>query len=96
MTSALELFLYQLYIDHFAWEEGHRLRMYLKIFPAYDVNIKNYHIFNDSEIQRIMNMFISWEIKSPDVFGPYEVLSNMDNGGLSQNPYLIYFVSEPC
>jgi hypothetical protein len=99
LTSALELFRYQLYIDSFAWEEGPRLRMYLKIFPVYDVN-ENSHIFNGSEVRRIMNMFISWKINDPDAFGPYEVLSftllDVYNDGLSQNPYLIYFASEPC
>jgi hypothetical protein len=86
LTSTLELFPYQLHIDSFAWEEGPRLRMYLKIFPAYD---ENSHIFNGSEVQRIMNMFISWKIKDPEAFGPYEVRGFTDsNDGLSQNPYL--------
>jgi hypothetical protein len=75
--------------------------MYLKIFPAYDDdNKKNSHIFNGSEVRRIMSTFISWEIHDPDVIGPYEVLNftllNVYNDGLSQNPYLIYFASEPC
>ncbi|KAE8009564.1 hypothetical protein FH972_005995 [Carpinus fangiana] len=70
LTSTLELFLYQLHIDSFAWEKGPRLRMYLKIFPAYD---ENSHIFNGSEVRRIINMFISWKIKNHEVFGPYEV-----------------------
>ncbi|XP_059429387.1 probable LRR receptor-like serine/threonine-protein kinase At1g06840 isoform X2 [Corylus avellana] len=76
LTSALMLFPYQLYIYSFAWE-GPRLRMYLKIFPVYDVN-KNSHIFNGSEVRRIMSMFISWNISDPDVIGPYEVLSFTD------------------
>jgi len=99
LTSALELFRYQLYIDSLAWEKGPRLRMYLKIFPVIHENVKNSdHIFNGSEVRRIMNMFISWKINDPGTFGPYEVLNFTDvyNDGLSQNPYLIYFVSEPC
>jgi hypothetical protein len=101
LTSALELFHYQLFIDSLAWEEGPRLGMHLKIFPAYDVDSKNIsHIFNVSEVQRIMRMFISWAIIAPVIFGPYEVLSftflDVSNDGLSQNPYLMYFVSEPC
>jgi hypothetical protein len=73
--------------------------MYLKIFPVFDENVKNSdHIFNGSEVRRIMNMFISWKINNPGTFGPYEVLNFTDvyNDGLSQNPYLIYFLSEPC
>jgi hypothetical protein len=101
LTSALELFRYQLFIDSLAWEEGPRLGMHLKIFPAYDVDSKNIsHIFNVSEVRRIMRMFISWAIIAPVIFGPYEVLSftflDVSNDGLSQNPYLMYFASEPC
>jgi hypothetical protein len=99
LKSALKLVLYQLHIDSFAWEEGRRLRMYLKIFPVYHVN-ENSHEFNGSEVRRIMNMFISWEISQPHAFGPYEVLNftllDVYNDGLSQNPYLIYFAREPC
>ncbi|KAB1201025.1 hypothetical protein CJ030_MR0G005175 [Morella rubra] len=75
LTSTLELFLYQLYIESYAWEKGPRLGMYLKLFPVYDVNINNTHVFNGSEVQRIMRRFISWKIYDPDVFGPYEVLN---------------------
>ncbi|XP_062171182.1 probable LRR receptor-like serine/threonine-protein kinase At1g06840 isoform X3 [Alnus glutinosa] len=75
LTSALELFPYQLYIDSFSWEEGPRLRMYLKIFPVFDENVKNSHIFNGSEVWRIRKLFISWKIHDPDAFGPYEVLN---------------------
>jgi hypothetical protein len=74
--------------------------MYLKIFPVFDENVKNSHIFNGSEVRRIRKLFISWKIHDPDAFGPYEVLNftllDVYNDGLSQNPYLIYFVSEPC
>ncbi|XP_062171198.1 probable LRR receptor-like serine/threonine-protein kinase At1g06840 [Alnus glutinosa] len=79
LTSKLELFLHQLYIDSFSWEKGPRLRMYLKIFPVFDENVKNSdHIFNGSEVRRIMNMFISWKINNPGTFGPYEVLNFTD------------------
>jgi len=100
LTSTLHLFRYQLYIDSLAWEEGPRLRMHLKIFPAYDVDSKNSHIFNGSEARRIRSMIISWKINGPGIIGPYEVLSftllDVSNDGLSQNPYLMYFASEPC
>lgn len=33
VTQSLNLDLYQLSIDSYAWEEGPRLRMYLKLFP---------------------------------------------------------------
>jgi hypothetical protein len=83
-----------------AWEEGSRLGMHLKIFPAYDVDSKNIsRILNVSEVRRIMSMFISWKISGPGVIGPYEVLSftllDISNDGLSQNPYFMYFASEP-
>uniref|UniRef100_A0A2N9EXA8 Protein kinase domain-containing protein n=1 Tax=Fagus sylvatica TaxID=28930 RepID=A0A2N9EXA8_FAGSY len=51
VTTHLKLFLYQLHIDSFAWEEGPRLRMDLKFFPVYD-DVNNTHVFNDSEVQQ--------------------------------------------
>lgn len=95
LTSTLELFLYQLYIESYAWEKGPRLGMYLKLFPVYDVNINNTHVFNGSEVQRIMRRFISWKIYDPDVFGPYEVLNftllDVYKDGLSLNTSPIYY-----
>ncbi|KAG6631032.1 probable LRR receptor-like serine/threonine-protein kinase At1g06840 isoform X2 [Carya illinoinensis] len=70
LTSGLELVRHQLYIDSLEWEEGPRLKMYLKLFPES-------FTFNDSEVQRIVNLFESWKI--PDakqtIFGPYELLN---------------------
>ncbi|KAL4610959.1 hypothetical protein ACB092_08G089600 [Castanea dentata] len=74
LTSRLELSLYQLYIDSFTWEEGPRLGMHLKFFPVYDAE-NNTHVFNGSEIQRIFDIFTSWKIHNPDMFGPYEFIS---------------------
>ncbi|XP_065634846.1 probable LRR receptor-like serine/threonine-protein kinase At1g06840 isoform X1 [Quercus suber] len=74
LTSTLNLFHYQLYIDSFVWEEGPRLRMQLKFFPVYDAESRT-HVFNRSEIQRIFDMFTSWKINNFDIFGPYEIIS---------------------
>ncbi|XP_050287907.1 probable LRR receptor-like serine/threonine-protein kinase At1g06840 isoform X4 [Quercus robur] len=74
LTSRLELSLYQLYIDSFTWEEGPRLGMHLKFFPVYDAE-NNTRVFNRSEIQRIFDIFTSWKIHNPDMFGPYEFIS---------------------
>ena len=94
VTTHLELFLYQLHIDSFAWEKGPRLRMDLKFFPVYD-DVNNTHVFNDSEVQRIFSIFASWDIHNSDLFGPYELISFPRLGyikdGLSRNPYLICF-----
>ncbi|KAG6680806.1 hypothetical protein I3842_13G061100 [Carya illinoinensis] len=68
LTSGLELVRHQLYIDSFEWEEGPRLKMYLKLFPVDN-------LFNDSEVLRIMNMFTSWEIPNRHIIGPYELLN---------------------
>ncbi|XAR58822.1 Non-specific serine/threonine protein kinase [Bertholletia excelsa] len=72
LTSGLDLKIYQLDIYSFIWEEGPRLSMYLKIFPAFD---NESHIFNKSEVLRIRSMFTGWKITDSDVFGPYEVLN---------------------
>ena len=96
LTSGLQLFLYQLSIESFAWENGNRLGMELKLFPVYDASsaIK----FNMSEVRRIFGMFTSWNISDNDLFGPYELISfplmGFYKDGLSQNPFLICFTTK--
>ncbi|CAL5390045.1 unnamed protein product [Camellia sinensis] len=70
MTSNLGLELYQLSIDSILWQNGPRLRMYLKIFPQ--VNDSNE--FNESQIQRIANQIATFAIPGNDTFGPYDLL----------------------
>ncbi|KAJ9698918.1 hypothetical protein PVL29_007807 [Vitis rotundifolia] len=72
LTSGLSLNLDQLKIDSVAWEEGPRLKMYLKLFPE-DVN--NSSEFNRSEVLRIRGMFTGWNIPDSEVFGPYELIN---------------------
>ncbi|XP_028077409.1 probable LRR receptor-like serine/threonine-protein kinase At1g06840 isoform X3 [Camellia sinensis] len=74
LTSRLELKAYQLDIATTPmWETGHRLGMYLKIFPVYVNN--THHLFNSSEVLRIRGLFTRWEIRDLKIFGPYEVLN---------------------
>ncbi|XP_027353509.1 probable LRR receptor-like serine/threonine-protein kinase At1g06840 isoform X2 [Abrus precatorius] len=73
ITESLNLDLYQLSIDSVAWEEGPRLRMYLKLFPAY--NDSNSNMFNTSEVRRIKGLFTSWQFARNDLFGPYELMN---------------------
>ncbi|KAL4610967.1 hypothetical protein ACB092_08G089800 [Castanea dentata] len=73
LTSSLDLFLYQLYIDSFFWEEGPRLGMNLKLFPVYGNSSTTK--FNMSEVNRIFGLFTSWNIDDSDIFGPYELIS---------------------
>ncbi|XP_040993416.1 probable LRR receptor-like serine/threonine-protein kinase At1g06840 [Juglans microcarpa x Juglans regia] len=68
LTSAINIVLHQLHIDSFEWEEGPRLKMYLKLFPENN-------LFNDSEVQRLVNLFESWDIRDEPIFGPYELLN---------------------
>ncbi|XP_077239270.1 putative LRR receptor-like serine/threonine-protein kinase At1g06840 isoform X2 [Tasmannia lanceolata] len=76
LTSGLKLNLYQLSIDTFMWEEGPRLRMYLKLFPLFNNQSGNIsHVFNVSEILQIRGMFTGWHIPDSDIFGPYELLN---------------------
>ncbi|GAV88039.1 LRR_1 domain-containing protein/Pkinase_Tyr domain-containing protein/LRRNT_2 domain-containing protein [Cephalotus follicularis] len=85
VTSTLNLDLYQLSIASYAWEKGPRLRMYLKLFPAFDGYSST---FNRSEVQRIRHIFSTWKFPGSDLYGPYELLnftllgpySNMDFG----------------
>ncbi|KAM1226460.1 hypothetical protein ACFX13_005921 [Malus domestica] len=74
LTSGLDLDLDQLDITSFVWEKGPRLRISLKLFPVYVDKANNSHIFNTSEVKRVMTKFTSWKIPDSDVFGPYELL----------------------
>ncbi|PON36505.1 GPCR kinase [Trema orientale] len=74
LSSGLELYQYQLELVNVAWEKGPRLRMSLKLFPAFVVNDTQTHTFNTSEVRRIMSMFTGWNIPDSDLFGPYELL----------------------
>lgn len=69
LSSGLSLSLYQLEVSSFMWEEGPRLKMYLKLFP------NNTPFFNASEVLRLNGMFTGWQIPDSDIFGPYELLN---------------------
>lgn len=73
ITEHLNLHIYQLSIDSYAWEEGPRLRMYLKFFPSYNDSHSN--TFNTSEVLRINSIFSSWRFPRTDIFGPYELMN---------------------
>ncbi|THG16897.1 hypothetical protein TEA_025620 [Camellia sinensis var. sinensis] len=73
LTSSLNLEPYQLSIESFVWQEGPRLRMYLKLFPR--IVDDHTYIFNFSEILRIRGRFTSWDFNASDFFGPYELLN---------------------
>jgi len=51
------------------WEEGPRLKMYLKLFP------NNTILFNAIEVSRLRGMFTGWQIPDSDIFGPYELIN---------------------
>ncbi|KAL6653235.1 hypothetical protein ACP70R_012160 [Stipagrostis hirtigluma subsp. patula] len=68
LSSGLTLSLYQLEVSTFMWEEGPRLKMYLKLFP------NSTTFFNASEVLRLRSMFTGWLIPDSDIFGPYELL----------------------
>ncbi|XP_020203402.2 probable LRR receptor-like serine/threonine-protein kinase At1g06840 [Cajanus cajan] len=73
IVKSLNLDHDQLSIDSYAWEEGPRLRMYLKLFPSY--NDSHSYMFNTSEVRRIKGLFSSWHFPRTDFFGPYELLN---------------------
>ncbi|KAI4324548.1 hypothetical protein MLD38_030028 [Melastoma candidum] len=72
LTGSLDLELHQLYIDSYDWEEGPRLKMYLKLYPAYTSNRTT---FNESEVLRIRDAYTAWRVPDNDFFGPYELLN---------------------
>ncbi|KAG8371596.1 hypothetical protein BUALT_Bualt13G0104400 [Buddleja alternifolia] len=73
ISSGLEMNTSQLDIDSAAWQNGPRLRMYLKIFPPY-VN-DSVRLFSRREVFRIREMFSGWRIHEHGVYGPYEFLN---------------------
>ncbi|KAL8140283.1 hypothetical protein V2J09_006304 [Rumex salicifolius] len=74
LTHGLTISFYQLNITSIAWQDGPRLKMNLKVFPAFDANSSKDHLFNSSELRRIVDMFTGWNIPDNDTFGPYELL----------------------
>ncbi|KAL9337121.1 hypothetical protein Peur_071609 [Populus x canadensis] len=72
ITDHLDMNPYQLVIDSFMWEEGPRLRMYLKIFPSFS---NDTYKFNTSEILQLMEQFATFSIPGDDTFGPYDLLN---------------------
>ncbi|GLT26771.1 hypothetical protein SLA2020_018160 [Shorea laevis] len=74
LTQALQLSLTQLHIYSFAWQEGPRLGMYLKLYPIYD-NFNGFYLFNGNEVRRIGSIFTRCEIPLNDIFGPYELIN---------------------
>ena len=75
LTNGLTLRLEQLDIGFTVWQKGPRLRMNLKLFPLHVADNNSSHVFNDSEVVRIVSKFTSWNISDSDIFGPYELLS---------------------
>ncbi|KAK7385632.1 hypothetical protein VNO78_31380 [Psophocarpus tetragonolobus] len=73
LSTGLKVQINQLYIQSFAWEEGPRLGMNLKVFPIY-VDNSSSHDFNRSEVLRIRGLFLDFDIPSNDLFGPFELL----------------------
>ncbi|KAL3753312.1 hypothetical protein ACJRO7_000671 [Eucalyptus globulus] len=72
VTSGLDLQPYQLVVDSFIWQNGPRLKMFLKFYPV----IGNYSgIFNASEVLRLTDDIARFTIPGNDVFGPYDLLN---------------------
>uniref|UniRef100_A0A2P2M578 non-specific serine/threonine protein kinase n=1 Tax=Rhizophora mucronata TaxID=61149 RepID=A0A2P2M578_RHIMU len=73
LTSGLKLNFDQLDIERFTWEKGPRLGMVLKFFPVYRGSNSS-HLFDGSEVRRIISMFTGWGMNDSDIFGPYELI----------------------
>ena len=85
------LHLYQLELVTFAWQKGPRLRMLLKLFPVYVPNTT--HLFNESEVRRLVELFTGWKIPDSEIFGPYELLqlTLLDNYATGSCPNFSFF-----
>ncbi|XP_074311176.1 putative LRR receptor-like serine/threonine-protein kinase At1g06840 [Silene latifolia] len=74
LSSGLVINPYQLDLDSFMWQDGPRLEINLKLFPAYNP-VNDSHLFNNSEYRRLLRMFTGWNVPDNDTFGPYELLN---------------------
>ncbi|KAL5550411.1 hypothetical protein UlMin_000587 [Ulmus minor] len=72
ITFTLHMELYQLVVDRFTWEEGHRLRILLKFFPRF---VNNTDKFNASELQNINDQIATFAFPLNNTFGPYDFLN---------------------
>ncbi|XP_042495291.1 probable LRR receptor-like serine/threonine-protein kinase At1g06840 [Macadamia integrifolia] len=70
LAESLSMDPYQIFVNFPIWEPGPRLRMYLKIFPAY-----NSHELNKSEVLRVRRKFMTWDFPTDNFFGPYDLLN---------------------
>lgn len=71
IAENVQVNLSQLDIDSISWEKR-RLRIYLKFFPSYSDGA---HTFSNDEVQRIANMFATFNFAiSDEIFGPYDLL----------------------
>ncbi|KAL3689568.1 hypothetical protein R1sor_015877 [Riccia sorocarpa] len=68
ISSGLGLSINQVDIFDYAYEPGPRIQMHLHLFPATGYQ------FNQSECDRLNNLFGQWLIPDSPVFGPYELL----------------------
>jgi hypothetical protein len=97
ITDYLGMNPYQLVVDSFMWEEGPRLRMYLKIFPSFS---NDTHKFNTSEILQLMDEFATFSFPSDDTFGPYDLLNFTLLGpyknGMSLELHVFHFKHQFC
>ncbi|KAK7372245.1 hypothetical protein VNO80_05619 [Phaseolus coccineus] len=73
MSRGLKIHIIQFHINKFEWEEGPRLGMNLKLFPMY-VDDNSSHVFNTSEVLRLRNLFLDFDLPTNDLFGPFELL----------------------
>ncbi|GLU11945.1 hypothetical protein SLE2022_286630, partial [Rubroshorea leprosula] len=74
LTQHLSLSIHQLCIYSSEWRER-RLWMNLSLYLVYDNATNNCHSFNESEVQRIKNMFIQYKIPDDDSLGPCELMN---------------------
>ena len=90
MSRGLKIHIIQFHINKFEWEEGPRLGMNLKLFPMY-VDDNSSHVFNTSEVLRLRNLFLDFDLPTNDLFGPFELLDfillDPYRDGKSQNTF---------
>ncbi|KAL5550405.1 hypothetical protein UlMin_000581 [Ulmus minor] len=71
ITSNFQLEPYQLVVHPYMWEEGPRLKIFLKFFPQFADNTNQ---FNTSALQNLIERIARFTLPLNDTFGPYDFL----------------------
>jgi serine/threonine protein kinase/Leucine-rich repeat (LRR) protein len=69
LSTGLSLSQHQVVLQDYMWQQGPRLAMNIRLYPVGN------NTFNETEFDRLYQLFSQWLIPDSSVFGPYELVS---------------------